>query len=84
MFVAFGGHYALRTRIMSSVACPNAQHKRHEFREKERVLNTKYVLSFSVQTLSGTFLILRRIQRDLIPNAHRSSCKVPAVIAVRF
>jgi len=34
-------------------------------------------------TLSGTFLILRRIQQDIIINVQRFSCKVPVVI-VRF
>ena len=40
------------------------------------------VLIFSTTFLSETFLILRRIQRDII-NVQRSSCKVP-VILVRF
>jgi hypothetical protein len=31
-------------------------------------------------TLSQTFLILRRIQRDIIITVHRSSCKVPFII----
>ena len=41
------------------------------------LLNTKCVFWFSLQILSITFLILRRIQRDFIVNVHRSSCKVP-------
>ena len=27
-----------------------------------------------------TFLILRRIQRDVITNVHRTACKVPAIL----
>ena len=30
--------------------------------------------------LSETFLILRTIQRDIITNAHRYSCKVPVIL----
>jgi hypothetical protein len=41
------------------------------------------VFWFSLQLLSKTFLILRRIQRVIITNVHRYSCKVP-VILVRF
>ena len=37
------------------------------------------VLIFST-TLSETFLNLRRVQRDMITNVHRSSCKVPVII----
>ena len=42
-----------------------------------------YFFLFSVRCLSETFLILRRIQRDMITNVNISSCKVP-VILVRF
>jgi len=49
----------------------------------EKLLNTKCVLSFSLQLLSETFLILRRNERDIIKNVYRSSCKV-LVIVVRF
>jgi hypothetical protein len=52
------------------------------FSEK-KLLNIKCVFLFSVQLLSVTFLILRRIQPDIIINVHRSSCEVP-VIVVRF
>jgi len=49
----------------------------------EKSPNTKCVFWFSVQLLSGTFLILRRTERDMIKNVYRSACKVP-VIVVRF
>jgi len=41
------------------------------------------VFLFSLQLLSETFLILRKIERDLIINVYLASCKV-AVILVRF
>ena len=43
----------------------------------------KFVFLFSVQLLSEIFLIIRRIQRDIVIKVRRSSCKVPAVL-VRF
>jgi len=45
--------------------------------------NIKSVFWFSLQIMSGTFLILRRTQWDIIINIHRSSCKVPFSL-VRF
>jgi hypothetical protein len=47
------------------------------------VIEHKMCVLILSTTLSETFLILRRIQRDIIINVHRSSCKVP-VIPVRF
>jgi hypothetical protein len=44
---------------------------------------TQNVFSFSTQILSEKFLILRRIQRDIIINVRRYLCEVP-VILVRF
>jgi len=49
---------------------------------RKKLLNTKRMFWFSLQLLSETFLILRRIQRDAI-NVHKSSRKVP-IIVVRF
>jgi len=34
---------------------------------------------FFLQLLSETFLILRRIERDMIKNVYLSSCKVPFI-----
>jgi hypothetical protein len=34
------------------------------------LLNTQYVFGFSVQILSETFLILRRIQQDTVTNIY--------------
>jgi hypothetical protein len=41
------------------------------------LLNIKCVFWFSLQILSENFLILRRIQIDIITNVHRSSCAYP-------
>ena len=73
--------------ILFYVAClalpyfPTLSHKRHDL-QKKVFEHTTCVLILST-TLSETFLILRRIQRDIIVNVLRSSCKVP-VILVRF
>jgi hypothetical protein len=47
------------------------------------VENKMFVFRFSLQLLSETFVIPRRTERDIIPNVHRSLCKV-AVILVRL
>ena len=70
--------------IWSSVAClvlpyfPTLSHKWHGFRKK--LLNIKSVLWFCPQRLSETFLILRRIQRDIIVSVLVPSCKVPVIM----
>ena len=45
----------------------------------EKLLNIKCVFWFTLQMVHETFLILRRLRRNII-NVHRSSCKVPAVL----
>ena len=47
------------------------------------LLNIKCVFRFSLQILSEIFLILRRIERDMIQIVYRSSCEVPVVV-LRF
>jgi hypothetical protein len=44
------------------------------------VLNIKCVFWFSLQLLSKTFLILRRIRRDIVINVKSYSCKVPVIL----
>jgi hypothetical protein len=51
------------------------------FRGK-KILDIKYVLIFSI-FLYEKFLILRRIQRDVVINVYRSACKM-LVILVMF
>ena len=45
----------------------------------KKLLNTKYVFSFSLQISSETFRVLRRIQRDIAINVKAPSCKVPVI-----
>ena len=45
----------------------------------KKLLNTNCVFWFSLQFLTETFLILKRIQRDIIKNVYRPSRKVPAL-----
>jgi hypothetical protein len=40
-------------------------------------MHTKSLLLFPLQLFSETFIMLRRIQGDVIINVHRTSCKVP-------
>jgi hypothetical protein len=54
------------------------QHTRHDFREK--FLENEMFL-FSLQLLSKIFLNLRRNQRDIIINVHRSSVKYPLFLS---
>ena len=53
------------------------------FSEK-MLVNTKCVFWFYLQRLSEKFLILRRIQRDIVINVHRPLCKVPYTVIPRL
>ena len=91
VFITLVIHYAMRMRriILLSVTCPvlpyfpTLSQKWHEFRGEKKSVKTKSVFLFSLLHLSERVLILRRIQRDIITNVHRSSHTV-AVILVRF
>jgi hypothetical protein len=50
-------------------------HKRYDFRKM--VLNIKCEFRFSLQRLSGTFLIVDRTEEDMIKHVYLSSCKRP-------
>ena len=65
-----------------STTCFDIISQRARFSGKKS-LNVKCVFWFSLQLLSKTFLILRRIQWDIVINVQRASCKV-LVILVRF
>ena len=68
---------------MSSVDSPalpyfsTLSYKRHNFRGKKKLLNTKCVFWFSLQLLSEAVLILRRTERDMIINLFKSQCTAP-------
>jgi hypothetical protein len=47
----------------------------------KKFIEQKCVFRFSLQLLSETFLIIRRIQRDITINVHRCSCKVPLLLS---
>ena len=48
---------------------------------RNNLLNVKGVLRISLQLLSKTFLILRKIQRYIIVCIHNFSCVVPVILA---
>jgi hypothetical protein len=74
---------------LSSVACPALQyfgtlsHKQHDFRKKKVIDHEMCVLIFST-TLSETFLILRRTERDMTKIVYWPSCKVPVILVMYF
>jgi hypothetical protein len=86
--VALGIQHAMRMRHIVISDMPGSTEIFHilsqkaRFSKKKKLLNTKCVLLFST-TFSEAFLIQRRIERDMIKNLYRSSCKLP-VILVRF
>ena len=45
-----------------------------------KVLNIKCVFLFYIQLLSRTFIIVRRILRDIVKNAKKFWCKVPVIL----
>jgi hypothetical protein len=73
-----------RMTVLPSVACPflpyfaTLSHKRHSLREKV-IEHQMCVLIFST-ILSEIFLILWRIQRDIIINVYRSACQIPVFL----
>jgi len=85
--VALDIQHAMRLRQLS-VACQGLQYVFPRYLIngtifEKHVYNKKYVFRFSLQRLSETLVILRRIERDMTKIVYWYSCKVP-VIHVRF
>jgi len=86
--LAVGIQHAMRTRRIVIYGHPalhyfSTSHKRHDFREKKKrkeVTEHRMRILISSQLLSETFLILRRIERDMTKNEYWSSCKVPVIL----
>ena len=53
-------------------------HKRHDFRGKN-IIEHKMCVLISLQPLSETFLILRRIEENMIKSVHNFSFKGPVI-----
>jgi len=85
-FAALGIRMQCACAIKSSVACSAKKYffhiisysARFSKKKKKKLLNKMCVLIFST-TLSATFLILRRIDRDMVKNVYWYSCEVSVI-----
>jgi len=84
--VALGIQHAMRIRHAVICALPGSIKFFSRGLINSTIFHKSYLITcvlLSLQLLSETFLILRRNERDLIKNVHRSSCNV-TVIVVRL
>jgi len=74
---------SMRRIILSSVPCLVLKyfsllpHKRHDFRNI-----IEYKMCALIFSTTEVFLILKRVQQDIITNIQSSSCKVPIILAI--
>jgi hypothetical protein len=87
VFVALLSCMQCACSVLLSAACPAVwcfSNKQYDF-EKKKLLTIKCMFWFSLQLcMKQTFLIRRKIQRDMIKNACRSSCEVPVILVSLF
>jgi len=83
--VALGIRHAMRIVLSVAWHAPpyisTLSHKRQDNRKQS--IGNKMCVLISLKILPKTFLILRRIKRDIIISIHRASCKIPTLL-VRF
>jgi len=60
---------------------PTTLHNRRRFGGCSQLMTVKRVFQFSLQHVSYIFLVLKRSERDIIVDVHRSSRKVPVILA---
>jgi hypothetical protein len=83
VFVELVDQHAKRLRHIVFAACMAPSHFSTLLTNRTIFVSVKCMfLTFST-IFSETFLIIRRIERDIVISVHRSSCKTP-VITVRF
>ena len=73
--------------ILSSLTClsltclSTLSHKWNDFKKKKKVIGHKMCVWIFCAPLSETFLILRRIEQDIIINAHTFHAKYPLFLS---
>ena len=85
MFVALGAQHAMRMRHIVICGLSSLYNIFFTLPKKgtifgKKATEHKMCVLLPLQLLPETFRILRRIERDLMENVYRSSCKVPVII----
>jgi hypothetical protein len=79
IYNAHAHYYIVICGLSASTIFSTFSDKRRNFREK--VVERKMCALIFSKTLSETLIILRSVQRNTIINLHKSSCKVPIILA---